>query len=319
MTEKDHPRISFKSAKPAGAIARATRLAYDALFLRVENHLTRAEIEKIVEPIIRKCLRDFGDYSCKDASEEEFAAGTEGTLRPAVRRVSLIVQLAQSALGADGGEGLEVGSGYGYLLFPMAMLLPHIRWSTVEHPDRRYFGREDYRRAMREYNCQLTAANITHEPLPYPDNYFSLVTFSETIEHLPVEHLNFVLSELTRVLRTGGILIASSPNQASLENRLRLLKGKSILEMPDENPVAKGIFGHIRLYTPVEVESTMAKLGFSLERCVIESNNSAYRGTSSRSLRRRLYRLYERIEGRLGMLRSLGDTWYMVFRKTSCK
>ncbi len=278
--------------------------------------MTRAEIEKIVEPIIRKCLRDFGDYSSKDASEAEFAAATAGTFRPDFRRVSLIIQLAQSVLGADfAGEGLEVGAGYAYLLFPMATLLPRIRWSAVEHPDRRYFAREDYRSAMRDYHCQLVAADITHEPLPFPDNYFSVVTFSETIEHLPVEHLNFVLSEMARVLRPSGILIASSPNQASLENRLRLLKGHSILEMPDENPVAKGIFGHIRLYTPEEMESRMSKLGFSLERRILESNNSAYRGTSPKSLRRRLYRLYERVEGRLGILRSLADTWYMVFRK----
>jgi SAM-dependent methyltransferase len=279
--------------------------------------LTRAEIEKIVEPIIRKCLREFGDYSHKDASEEDFAAATKGTFRPDVRRVSLIVHLAQSTVGAEvGGEGLEIGSGYGYLLFPMAILLSHIRWSAVEHPDRSYFVREDYRKTIRDYQCQLAAADITHEPLPYPDSYFSVVTFSETIEHLPVEHLNFVLSEIARVLRTGGILIVSSPNQASLENRLRLLKGKSILDMPDENPFAKGIFGHIRLYTPEEVESTMSRLGLYLERCVIESNSSGYRGTSSKSLRRRLYRLYERVEGRLGVLRSLGDTWYMVFRKS---
>jgi SAM-dependent methyltransferase len=286
------------------------------VLFRTENTVTRTEIEKIVEPIIRKCLREFGDYSHKGASEEDFAAATKGTFRPDVRRVSLIVHLAQSVLGAEvGGEGLEIGSGYGYLLFPMALLLPHIRWSAVEHPDRNYFDREDYRKTIREYNCRLAAASITHEPLPYPDNYFSVVTFSETIEHLPVERLNFVLSEIARVLRPRGILIASSPNQASLENRLRLLKGKSILEMPDENPFAKSIFGHIRLYTPEEIESKMSKFGLSLERCVIESNNSAFRGTSSKSLRRRLYRLYERAEGKLGILRSLGDTWYMVFRK----
>jgi SAM-dependent methyltransferase len=290
------------------------------LLSRIETTVTRAEIEKIVEPIIRKCLREFGDYSHKDASEEDFTAATRGTFRPDVRRVSLIVHLAQSVLGVETtGEGLEVGSGYGYLLFPMAMLLPHIRWSAVEHPDRNYFVREDYRKTIRDYNCHLVAANVTHDPLPYPDNYFSVVTLSETIEHLPVERLNFVLSEIARVSRTCGILIVSSPNQASLENRLRLLKGKSILDMPDENPVAKGIFGHIRLYTPEEMEFTVSKLGFSLERSVIESNSSAYRGTSSKSLRRQLYRLYERVEGRLGILRSLGDTWYMVFRKNSSK
>jgi hypothetical protein len=130
-----------------------------------------------------------------------------------------------------------------------------------------------------------------------------------------VERLTFVLSEIARVVRAGGLFIATSPNQASLENRVRLLRGKSILDMPNELATAKGIFGHIRLYTPSEIESAMSKLGFALEQCILESNNSGYRGTSPRSFRRRIYRMYERVEGRFKILRSLGDTWYMVFRK----
>ena len=278
--------------------------------------MTRAEIEKQVKPIIYKCLREFGDCTSKDATDADFDAATEGTLEPDTRRVSLLVSLAQSFLDPSAnGEGLEVGCGYGYLLFPMAKLLPHIRWSAAEHPDRIFFNREDFLKVIRDYNCKLSAANITAESLPYRDHQFSIVTFSETLEHLPVERLNFVLSEIARVTRPGGILLISSPNQASLENRIRLLKGKSILEMPNEVTTAKGIFGHIRLYTPVEIESAMSELGFALERCILESNNSGYRGTSPGSFVRRVYRLYERAEARFGFFRSLGDTWYMVFRK----
>lgn len=278
--------------------------------------MTRAEIEKAVEPIIYRCLRDFGDYTRPDVPAAEFDAAIEGTLRPDTRRVSLIVSLAQQFLDpAIGGEGLEVGCGYGFLLFPLSELLPHIRWTGVEHPDRLYFNREDFAKAMRDHNCKLVAANITAERLPFPDDHFSMVTFSETLEHLPVERVNFVLRELARVTRAGGKLIMSSPNQASLENRLRLLKGKSVLDMPNELATAKGMFGHIRLYTPSEIESAMSNFGLALERCILESNNSGYRGTSPKSIRRRLYRLYERAEAKLKFLRSLGDTWYIVFRK----
>jgi SAM-dependent methyltransferase len=280
--------------------------------------MTRAEIEKEVKPIIYNCLRQFGDFTPKDVTDEEFDIATEGALRPDTRRVSLIAWLAQSFLDPSiKGEGLEVGCGYGYLLFPLTKLIPHIRWATTEHPDRLCVHREDFLKAIRDRNCKLSTAKITEEPLPYPDQYFSVVTFSETLEHLPVERLNFVLSELARVTCAGGILLMSSPNQASLENRIRLLKGKSILEMPNEVATAKGTFGHIRLYTPWEIKSAMSKLSFALERCILESNNSGYRGTSPRSFLRGLYRMYERAEGRLGILQPLGDTWYMVFRKTT--
>jgi SAM-dependent methyltransferase len=261
-------------------------------------------------------LREFGDFTAKDTTDADFNAATAGTLRPDTRRVSLIVLLAQSFLNRSiGGEGLEVGCGYGFLIFPMSELIPNIRWTAAEHPERLFFDREDFLKEIHDRNCKLAAANITAEPLSFPDDHFSVVTFSETLEHIPVERVNFVLSEIARVTRPGGIVIMSSPNQASLENRIRLLKGKSILDMPNELPAAKGIFGHIRLYTPSEIELAMSKLGFVLERRVMESNNSGYRGTSPRSFQRRLYRAYEWAEVRLPILRSLADTWYMVFRK----
>jgi SAM-dependent methyltransferase len=281
--------------------------------------MNRADIEKTVEPIIRECLRKFGDYTRPGMSVEEFAEAIAGQLRPDIRRVSLLVSLLQSAAGFEfEGEGLELGCGYGYVLFPMAVFFPGIHWTGVEHPDRRYFKRSDFLQAMQVHKCQLVGADFTQQPLPFPDGQFSVITFSETLEHLPVERLNFVLDEISRVLRPGGLLIASSPNQASLENRIHLFKGKSILDLPNHNPLAKGVFGHIRLYTPDEIGSMMGQHSFSVECSILESNNSVYRGASSKSLRRRLYALYERVEQRLEFLRSLGDTWYMVFRKNVC-
>ena len=276
----------------------------------------RAKIEKTIEPILRKCVREFADYNKNEVSDADFNKHTEGMFRPDVRRVSLIISMAQSLLGGFlSGDGLEVGSGYGFLLFPMALLLPQFRWLAVDHPGRKYEHLEAFTKSFRDYNCQFVASDIVQEPLPFPDAHFVVVTFSEVLEHLPPERLNFVLCELARVVRPGGILIMSSPNQASLENRLRLLKGRSILAMPDEL-YGKGVFGHIRLYTTAEMESAVCKLGFLVERSITESNNSGYRGTPG-SFRRRLYRLYERLEGMLPMLRGLGDTWYLAFRKNA--
>lgn len=276
---------------------------------------TRAAIERAIEPILQECLRKFGDYSPSEVTPEEFARSVASELRSDIRRVSLLIWLAQSVAGDElHGEGLELGCGYGYLLFPMATLNPQTRWTAVEHPDRRYFGQAQFHEAMRHYNCRLVGLDFVHGALPFRDQQFSVITFSETLEHLPVERLNFVIREIARVLRPGGLLVASSPNQASLENRIRLLKGRSILELPDHLAAAKGLFGHIRLYTPSEATLLMSRLGMKLERVVLESNNSVYRGTS-KSLRRRLYSLYEDVERRFSFLRRFGDTWYMIFRK----
>ena len=274
--------------------------------------MNRAEGEKTIEPIIRKCRKKFAPGS----SETEDSPDTNEPLRPATRHVSLIASLTESVLGREfAGRGLEVGSGYGCLLFPMASLFPKIRWFAVEHPDQPHASRESYRSMFRIYNCHLETVDLLQEPFPFPNDHFALITFSEVLEHLPTDRVNFVLSEIARTIQPGGVLIASSPNQASLENRLRLLKGKSILDMPDE--IAKGILGHIRLYTPVEIQSAMSKRGFTLERCEMESNNSGYRGNSDRSWIRRAHRAYEFLDGKLGMLGTLGDTWHMAFRKTA--
>jgi SAM-dependent methyltransferase len=197
----------------------------------------------------------------------------------------------------------------------MAKFFPKVHWTGIEHPSRRYFERPDFQQAFREYNCSLAGLDFVHEPLPFADQYFSVITFSETLEHLPVERVNFVLTEISRVLRPGGVLIASSPNQAGLDNRMRLLKGGSILDLQEHLEIAQGILGHIRLYTPAEITHMMAQLGFRVERSAMESNNTTYRGKSAKSMYRRMYRLYEGVEQRQGFLRSLADTWYFVFRK----
>jgi 2-polyprenyl-3-methyl-5-hydroxy-6-metoxy-1,4-benzoquinol methylase len=280
--------------------------------------MKRAELERAVEPILEDCLRVFGDLTPKGIAREEFEAYVRGVslLRPDVRRVSLMVGLACEVLGTDAqGEGLEIGAGYGFLVFPMAKFLPGIRWTGVDHPSRAYVTQEEYLRTYREYGCEFVGLNVLQERLPFPDKHFAVVTFSEVLEHLPVERVNFVLTEIARVVRPGGILLASSPNQASLENRLKLVRGRSILEFPTELESAKGIFGHIRLYTRSEMESAMGKLGFSSLRCVIESNNSAYRKYRGRWWRTWIHRMYELTEGKLGMLRRLGDTWHIAFQK----
>jgi SAM-dependent methyltransferase len=281
-----------------------------------EGPLSRKSIERTIEPIILDCLRRFGHFFSRPGTPvEEFARQVEGELRPDVRRVSLLLSLIQSTAGTGlQGEGLEVGCGYGYLLLPMALFNPGMRWTAVEHPNRNYFDRADFRQALRERNCELVGCDIIHKPLPFPDGKFSILTFSETLEHLPPERLNFVLDEIGRVIRRDGLVIASSPNQASLENRIRLMKGNSILDLPNTVATAKDIFPHIRLYTHAEMSELMRARGFSSVKLVLESNVSGYRG-NKRSLRRRLYRLYELVELGLPPLRSFGDTWYMVFRK----
>lgn len=59
-------------------------------------------------------------------------------------------------------------------------------------------------------------AHATHlplgKPLPYGDFSFDFVNMLEVIEHIPRGEVAFYLSEIRRVLKTGGKLLLSTPN-----------------------------------------------------------------------------------------------------------
>lgn len=54
-------------------------------------------------------------------------------------------------------------------------------------------------------------------PLPFADESFGAVFLIEAIEHLPPEELNPALSDIYRVLKKGGHLIITTPNEENLE------------------------------------------------------------------------------------------------------
>jgi SAM-dependent methyltransferase len=67
------------------------------------------------------------------------------------------------------------------------------------------------------------AFDVDQGSLPYPNVHFDLVLFASVIEHLYNPHM--VLSEITRVLRPGGILLLEAPNAVALGRRFDALAG----------------------------------------------------------------------------------------------
>ncbi len=95
--------------------------------------------------------------------------------------------------------------------------------------------------------------------LPYEQSSFDLVFAGEIIEHLI--DTDFFLAEINRVLEKEGVLIITTPNLASLENRWRLLRGKHPIWLDYK----QGLAGHVRAYTPRILKSQLQEHGFKIE------------------------------------------------------
>lgn len=108
----------------------------------------------------------------------------------------------------------------------------------------------------------VSVVDVDVATLPFGAATFDAAVAGEVIEH--VIDTDHVLGELARVVRPGGCLLITTPNLASLENRVRLLFGRYPMWMDHRVPGA----GHLRYYTPRVLERHLATHGFTVERHV---------------------------------------------------
>ncbi|MEZ5385668.1 MAG: class I SAM-dependent methyltransferase [Prosthecobacter sp.] len=105
---------------------------------------------------------------------------------------------------------LDIGSGRGTLITRVKSKL-NVEASACDYTDT----------LMQVPGQKVDIANLNHEPLPYADATFDVVTATEVIEHL--EDFRRVVREIHRVLKPGGVCILSTPNILNLNSRLRFL------------------------------------------------------------------------------------------------
>ncbi len=100
------------------------------------------------------------------------------------------------------------------------------------------------------------------EPFPYADGAFDLVICNAVIEHLHGTHAH-VFREAFRVLRPGGSFVFTTPNIASLHQRLRMLVGRSPMwDLADFLRQGRSFTGHTREFTVRECRFMLEQAGF---------------------------------------------------------
>ena len=105
---------------------------------------------------------------------------------------------------------------------------------------------QERRKLLKEFKT----ADLSFDPIPWPDNFFSLATAWCVLPHLENPH-NFV-REIHRTLTPGGLFIMSLVNISSKPNRKYFLRHGEFPSYHKRN-------NHITLFTPAIFEKTILR------------------------------------------------------------
>ncbi len=100
----------------------------------------------------------------------------------------------------------------------------------------------------------LTVKEGNAYELPFPDNSFDIAHMSEVIEHI-LEPLR-AMSEVKRVLKSGGVFVMTTPNCTSFRDKLLVLAGHMQAYSQHSE--------HVRLYNKRLLEKLVKDSGFKL-------------------------------------------------------
>jgi len=162
---------------------------------------------------------------------------------------------------------LELGIGIGYLALSLKRVLGY-RVYGIDHPSRNFLKNQNFKSFIKKEKFILKNTDIIKNKLPFKDNFFDVITFSEVIEHLEPKKLEFVFNEIKRVLKNNGLFLISTPNIKRFVNRFKKYKITDTLNQYE------GTHGHIKEYFPKELANLLAKNG--LKPVKIKMSNYSY-------------------------------------------
>jgi SAM-dependent methyltransferase len=159
-----------------------------------------------------------------------------------------------------------------------------------------------------EHGVDYRECDVASSALPFADDSFDFVTYMDTIEHHSFSPKR-VLRDIWRVLAPGGRVLLTTPNHASIYNRVLLLAGKSVNDGFShyfENCANESVYpGHHREYIRKELREALEGTGFRVDECrVIEEDLSSLLYFVRKSPPGELFR-----QRRAVIVRSLGKIW----------
>lgn len=112
-------------------------------------------------------------------------------------------------------------------------------------------------------NCDIVST-----PLPLEDESIDCILFADVIEHL-IHSPKFPIMEFQRVLKKGGVCIATTPNSMRLSVRIRVLLGYSNWPFVGDYFDAPYHEGHHHEYTINEFKYVFSRLNFEIPQFIL--------------------------------------------------
>jgi 2-polyprenyl-3-methyl-5-hydroxy-6-metoxy-1,4-benzoquinol methylase len=117
------------------------------------------------------------------------------------------------------GNVLNYGAGQGFLL---ESLTSNKDIKALYGCDFSEASAEVVKDKLKEFNVFKDSVLISSLPSNLPNDYFDVVFFLETVEHLTDEQLNPTLIEIHRILKPNGIIVCSTRNEEDLDSNKML-------------------------------------------------------------------------------------------------
>lgn len=150
---------------------------------------------------------------------------------------------------------LDIGNAPGHAAIGFNLMGHRVKGLNLNSEWRRTYPNEGW---FREFD--VVEHNIEHARMPFMNNTFDAVLFTEILEHITITDPKVIFDDIHRVLKSGGVLIFSTPNVCNISNIFALMNGQNIFWPPE---VFYGSTDrHNREYTSIEVHQVMVSAGF---------------------------------------------------------
>jgi len=162
---------------------------------------------------------------------------------------------------------LDFGCGPGFLWDHMRNLKSNWRYSALDFSEKSISMLKD---RISGHPLFADASFVSKLPTKFRNESFDIVLLIEVIEHLSDEHLHATILEATRVLRNGGLLVITTPNEEDL--------ARSKVFCPDCGSIFH-IWQHIRSWSVSTLSERLGGYGYKIKlKRACDFSNAGFRG-----------------------------------------